>query len=203
MKIFYTKHFDDPTCEKFTEFHVDTHRTWWCKQLKEYDKHFQLWNVKWAKLHLKYINVDGNIAFFPMSYCPYCGEKIERGIYKLKSRYKVNILFLINAVMVGILSLGVAFFTLVPLIMGFIEPQRILSAATQNYAMIGLWMIYFTSIIFLPITLNKTSRRWKIAFGIFVIGIVIFILFITGIFSCWEFGLYKFLGMDYNDRLRC
>jgi len=78
LKVFYTKHFDDPTCEKFTEFHVDTHRTWWCcKQLKEHDKHFQLWNVKWAKFHFKDISTDGNIAFFPMNYCPYCGEKIE------------------------------------------------------------------------------------------------------------------------------
>jgi len=78
LKIFYTKHFDAPTCEKFTEFHVDTHRTWWCcRQLKEHDKHFQLWNVKWAKFHFKDIATDGNIAFFPMSYCPYCGEEIE------------------------------------------------------------------------------------------------------------------------------
>ena len=121
----------------------------------------------------------------------------------MKSRYKVNISFLINAVIVGILSLGATFFTLVPLIMGFTEPQRILSAVTQNYAMIGLWIIYFSSITFLPITLNKTSKKWKIVFGIFVIGIIIFILFITGIFSCWESALYKVLGMDYNDRLRC
>jgi hypothetical protein len=78
LKVFYIKHFDAPTCEKFTEFHVDTHRTWWCcKQLKEHDRHFQLWNVKWAKFHFKDIATDGNIAFFPMSYCPYCGEKIE------------------------------------------------------------------------------------------------------------------------------
>lgn len=78
LRVFYTRHFDDPTCEKFMEFHVDTSRTWWCcKKLKEHDRHFQLWNIKWAKFHFKDISVDGNIAFFTMSYCPYCGEKIE------------------------------------------------------------------------------------------------------------------------------
>ena len=78
LKVFYTKQFDEPTCEKFTEFHVETHRTWWCcKQLKEHDKHFQLWNVKWAKFYFKDISTDGNIAFFPMHFCPYCGEKME------------------------------------------------------------------------------------------------------------------------------
>jgi len=28
LKIFYIKHFDDPACEKFTEFRVDSHRTY-------------------------------------------------------------------------------------------------------------------------------------------------------------------------------
>jgi hypothetical protein len=69
--------------------------------------------------------------------------------------------------------------------------------------MIGLWIIYFTSIIFLPITLKKRDRKWKIVFGVFVIGIVIFILFIMGIFSCWEATLLKFFGLDYNHRIRC
>ena len=121
----------------------------------------------------------------------------------MKIRYKANILFLINAIMVGILSLGAAFFTLVPLLMGFIEPHRIVSVVTQNYAMIGLWLIYFTSITFLPITFKKRDRKLTIAFGIFVVGIVIFVLFITGIFSCWESGILKFFGLDYNARLRC
>ena len=125
------------------------------------------------------------------------------GCVKMKSKYKVNILFLINAIIVGILSLGAAFFTLVPLLMGFTEPSRILSVVTQNYAMIGLWIIYFISIIFLPITLKKKDRKWTIAYGVFVIGIVIFVVFITGMFSCWESALYQFFEMDYNDRLRC
>ncbi|KAF6245442.1 hypothetical protein [Nitrosopumilus sp. b2] len=78
MKVFFTRHYDDPTCEKFTEYRVDTYRTWWCcKQLKDHDKYFQLWNVKWAKFHFKDMSIDGNIAFFAMNYCPYCGEKIE------------------------------------------------------------------------------------------------------------------------------
>ena len=121
----------------------------------------------------------------------------------MKTRSKVNILFLINAIIVGILSLGAAFFTLGPLLMGFTEPHRILSVVTQNYAMIGLWLIYFTSIAFLPVTLKKRNKKWAIIFGIFVAGIVIFVLFITGVLSCWESGMLKFLGMDYNERLRC
>ncbi|MGY5148783.1 MAG: hypothetical protein ACW9W3_01835 [Candidatus Nitrosopumilus sp. bin_68KS] len=45
MKIFYTKHFDDPTCEKFTEFHVDTHRTcsWIPQSAGEYRTTFFVW----------------------------------------------------------------------------------------------------------------------------------------------------------------
>ncbi len=121
----------------------------------------------------------------------------------MKTKYKVNVLFLINAIIVGILSLGAAFFTLVPLLMGFTEPQRILSVVTQNYAMIGLWIIYFINIIFLPITFKKEDKKWKIAYGIFVVGIVIFVIFITEIFACWESALSRFFGMDYNDRLRC
>jgi len=121
----------------------------------------------------------------------------------MKTRYKMNILFLINAIIVGILSLGAAFFTLVPLLMGFTEPHRILSVVTQNYTMIGLWLIYFSSIVFLPVTLKKRDKKWTIVFSIFVAGIGIFVLFITGIFSCWESEMLKFLGIDYNERLRC
>ena len=121
----------------------------------------------------------------------------------MKSKYEVNILFLINAIIVGILSLGAGFFTLVPLLMGFTEPQRILSVVTQNYAMIGLWIIYFTNIVFLPITFKKKDKEWKIVYGIFVVSIVIFVLFITGIFSCWESEILRLFGMDYNERLRC
>ncbi len=121
----------------------------------------------------------------------------------MKTRYNVNILFVLNAVIVGILSLGAAFFTLVPLIMGFTEPQRILSVVTQNYAMIGLWIIYFINIVFLPITFKKKDKKVKIAYIVFVIGIVIFVMFIMGIFQCWEAMISRFLGMDYNDRIRC
>ena len=78
MKVSYKRFYDDLTHEKFVEFQIDSARTWWCcKQLKEHDKNFQLWNVKWAKFHFKDMSVKGTIAFFPMYYCPYCGEKIE------------------------------------------------------------------------------------------------------------------------------
>jgi hypothetical protein len=83
LKIFYKRYYDDPTCEKFTEFRVIKQRTWWCcKQLKEHDKNFKLWNIKWAKFYFKDISPDGNMAFFGMHYCPYCGEKIEYTEFK-------------------------------------------------------------------------------------------------------------------------
>ena len=114
-----------------------------------------------------------------------------------------NTLFKINLGIVIFLSIGAAYFTLGPLIMFERDFFTVVSIVTQNYAMIGLWLIYFTNIIFLPITLKKKGRKWKIAYGVFVIGIVIFVIFITGIFSCWESALSRFFGMDYNDRLRC
>ena len=121
----------------------------------------------------------------------------------MKTRCDVNILFLINAILVGILSLGAAFFTLVPLIMGFTEPQRILSIVTQNHAMIELWLIYFVNIIFLPITRKKRERKWQIAYVAFLIGFIIFILFIIGALDCGQAMISKSLGMQNNERIGC
>ncbi|MCE2506424.1 MAG: hypothetical protein J4F36_08160 [Nitrosopumilaceae archaeon] len=87
--------------------------------------------------------------------------------------------------------------------MGFAELHRIPSIVTQNYAMIGLWIIYFVNIAFLPITFKKKDKKWKIGYIIFLIGFVIFVIHITGILSCWEAMLSRFFGLDYNSRLRC
>lgn len=122
--------------------------------------------------------------------------------YKIPS-YKTNILFMLNAVIVGILSVGASYFTLVPLIMFDRNASDIVRMATQNYAMVGLWIIYFANIICLPINLKRTHTNWKLGYIIFLIGIVIFVIYITGIFDCWEAVVYRFFGMDYNDRIRC
>ena len=64
--------------DRFVEYRVIPQRTWWCcKSLKEHDKGYALWNIKWGKFYFKDISPDGSMAFFPMYYCPYCGEKIE------------------------------------------------------------------------------------------------------------------------------
>ncbi|MGY5149685.1 MAG: hypothetical protein ACW9W3_06450 [Candidatus Nitrosopumilus sp. bin_68KS] len=120
--------------------------------------------------------------------------------FKIPS-YKTNILFVLNAVIVGILSIGVSYFTLIPLVMFDRNISDIVRMSTQNYAMIGLWIIYFANIICLPINLKKTHTNWKLGYIIFLIGIVIFVIYITGVFDCWEAMLAKFFGMDYNDRL--
>ena len=96
----------------------------------------------------------------------------------MKTRYKVNILFVLNAGIVAFLSIGAIYFTIIPMIMWETSLERIISGVTQNHAMIGLWLIYFTNIIFLPITLKKRDKKWKIGYVIFLIGIVIFITFI-------------------------
>lgn len=121
----------------------------------------------------------------------------------MKTRYKINPLFTLNLGIVVFFSIGAAYFTIIPMIMWEISFDRIISGVTQNYAMIGLWLFYFASIAFLPISFKKNRKTWKIAFGIFVSGIIVFALFITGIFSCWESEILKFFGTDYNARLRC
>lgn len=121
----------------------------------------------------------------------------------MKSRYKVHILFVLNAGIVAFLSIGAIYFTVIPMIMWGTSLERIFSMVTQNYTMIGLWIIYFINIVFLPITFKNKDKKWKITYGVFVIGIVIFVIFVTGVFSCWESALSRFFGMDYNDRLRC
>ena len=91
---------------------------------------------------------------------------------------KINILFIVNSVLVGFLSIGAAYFTLIPVIMFGVDIERVGSAATQNYPMIGLWVIYFISIVFLPITLKKKVRKWQVSFIAFVTGIGIFTIVI-------------------------
>ncbi len=98
----------------------------------------------------------------------------------MKTRYNVNILFVLNVGIVGFFSIGAIYFTIIPMIIWGTSMERIISGVTQNYAMIGLWIIYFINIIFLPTTLKKRDRKWKIAYGVFVIGIVIFVTFMMG-----------------------
>lgn len=121
----------------------------------------------------------------------------------MRTKYKVNILFLLNAGIVGFLSIGAIYFTLLPLVMWGLNPERVVSAATQNISMIGLWLIYFTNIIFLPITRKKRERKWQIAYVVFLIGFVIFILFIIGAFDCGQAMISKSFGLEYNERIRC
>ncbi len=96
----------------------------------------------------------------------------------MKTRYNVNILFLLNAGIVGFLSVGAIYFTLIPMIMWGTSLERTISIVTQNQAMIGLWLIYFINIIFLPMTLKKRERKWQIPFIVFVISIGIFVIII-------------------------
>lgn len=96
----------------------------------------------------------------------------------MKPRYKINPLFGLNIGIVAFLSLGAAYFTILPMIMWNVSFDRMVSGATQNYAMIGLWLIYFTNIAFLPITMKKTDRTWRATYVVFLIGVAVFILFI-------------------------
>ncbi len=96
----------------------------------------------------------------------------------MKTRYKINPFFGLNVGIVVFLSLGVAYFTIMPMIMWNVSFDRMVSGATQNYAMIGLWLIYFTNIAFLPITMKKIDRMWRTTYVVFLICVVVFIIFI-------------------------
>ena len=119
------------------------------------------------------------------------------------SKFNVNILFLLNAGIVGFLSIGAIYFTLLPMILWELTPERVISATTQNVPMIGLWLIYFVNIIFLPITRKKRERKWQISYIVFLIGFVIFVLFIIGALDCGQAIISKSFGMEYNERIGC
>jgi hypothetical protein len=96
----------------------------------------------------------------------------------MKTRYKINPFFGLNVGIVVFLSLGAAYFTIMPMIMWNVSFDRMVSGATQNHPMIGLWLIYFANIAFLPITMKKTDRMWRTTYVVFLIGVVTFIIFI-------------------------
>jgi hypothetical protein len=104
----------------------------------------------------------------------------------VKTNYKINPFFGLNIGIVAFLSLGAAYFTIMPMIMWNVSFDRMVSGATQNYAMIGLWLIYFTNIAFLPITMKKIDRTWRATYVVFLIGVVVFIIFILNPFP-YEF----------------
>lgn len=99
----------------------------------------------------------------------------------MKTRYKINPFFGLNVGIVAFLSLGAAYFAILPMIMWNVSFDRMVSGVTQNYAMIGLWLIYFTNIAFLPITMKKTDKTWRAAYAVFLIGVVVFIILILNL----------------------
>ena len=63
-----------------------------------------------------------------------------------------NTLFKINLGIVIFLSIGAGYFTLVLMIMWERDLFHIFRVVTQNGTMIGLWIVYFASIGFLPLS---------------------------------------------------
>ncbi|AJM93055.1 hypothetical protein [Nitrosopumilus piranensis] len=91
---------------------------------------------------------------------------------------KINVLFLINLGLVVFFSIGAAYFTLLPMVMLDASPDRVVSAATQNFPMIGLWLIYFANIVFLPLNLKRQTKKLKIVYVAFLLGITVFVVII-------------------------
>lgn len=60
-----------------------------------------------------------------------------------------NTLFKINLGVVIFLSIGASYFTIIPMIMWDLDFFHVIRMATQNGAMIVLWIIYLASIVFL------------------------------------------------------
>jgi hypothetical protein len=60
-----------------------------------------------------------------------------------------NTLFKINLGIVIFLSIGASYFTIIPMILWNLDLFHVIRMATQNGAMIGLWIVYFASIVFL------------------------------------------------------
>ena len=93
-------------------------------------------------------------------------------------KMKTNVFFLINLTIVLFFSFGAAYFTIIPMILWDTSLDRVVSASTQNYPMIGLWLVYFANIVFLPFTFKRQTMKLKIGYAIFLAGIVIFVVII-------------------------
>lgn len=91
---------------------------------------------------------------------------------------KTNFFFLLNLGLTLFLSIGAAYFTIVPMILWNASVDRVVSASTQNYPMIGLWLIYFANIVLLPFTFKLQTRKFKIGYVIFLAGIAVFVAII-------------------------
>ena len=91
------------------------------------------------------------------------------------TRNRTSPLFAINVGIVAFFSLGAAYFTIIPMIMWGSTIDRVVSASTQNYPMIGLWLIYFANIAFLPLNLKRQTRKFRIAYVAFLAGTAVFI----------------------------
>ena len=103
-----------------------------------------------------------------------------------------RILLILNSILVSILSMGAAYFGLLPLVFGWIELDRIASAVTQNEAMKGLWMFYFFSIVFLIASIKFDSKILYLSNIAFLAILIFFVLLITGMLpqelTMWIFG---------------
>lgn len=118
----------------------------------------------------------------------------------MKTRYDINILFYFNLVIIAILSIGAAYFMLIGIILFGTSVERAISAATQNFVMVGMWLIYFTSIAFFPILRRYRGKKIKIIYVSLAIPIIIFIVSSFGLLPhCWEFELARFFGMTHSD----
>jgi len=113
------------------------------------------------------------------------------------------IAFGINLLLVGILSSGAAFFTLVPFVMGFTEPHRIISMVTQNMAMKGLWIFYFINIVFLVLNWKYVNKILNITYLAIFGSFVLFVVFITGVLpDCLSMDISILFGI-LDETYRC
>ncbi len=100
-----------------------------------------------------------------------------------KNKVIKRILLILNSILVSILSAGAAYFGLLPLIFGWIELDRIGSAATQNEAIKGLWIFYFSSIVFLIASRKFDNKILYLSNIAFLTIFIFFVLLITGMLS--------------------
>ncbi len=100
-----------------------------------------------------------------------------------KSKVIKRILLILNSILVSILSIGAAYFGLLPLIYGWIELDRIGSVVTQNEAMKGLWIFYFFSIVFLIASRKFDNKILYLSNIAFLTIFIFFVLLITGILA--------------------
>ena len=76
MKVILTKVSDSVKGNQFETYKIIKKTESCCEKFRDLNADYPLWNLKVGKLCFVATSLDGDFAYFPIGFCPFCGEKI-------------------------------------------------------------------------------------------------------------------------------